>query len=393
MKPLLTGLLLLTIFFSCSPSVKVEQDESISEADMEAREDSLELIKAYNRQDQILLSVIPVAETMAVQADEQEDAADDPAIWIHPEDPSKSKIIGSNKQGGIAVYDLKGKENAYYSVGKINNIDVAYGVNIGDRKVDLVGGSNRSDQSIDLYMIQAEDGKLIDISAHELLVDSTLMDDIYGFCFYTSPKNNATYAIANAKNGRVQQFLITTEQDSLAGLQLVREIQISSQVEGMVADNHYQQLYIGEENKGIWKIDAEPDGDSTLTFIAQSNESNAAISYDIEGLTLYEDEQEGYLIASSQGNFSYAVFNRTGDNEYLFSFKISESNTIDGVEETDGIQAISKPLGKQFPKGLFIAQDGFNYDREAQKAQNFKIVDWRMIENIGRRKPEGDNRE
>ena len=386
MKPLLIGLLLLMIFYSCSQPTKAEQKKPVSQEDIEAREDSLELIAAYERQDKISLSVTPLAETKAVQADAREDAADDPAIWIHPEDPAKSKIIGSNKQGGIAVYDLMGKEEAYYPVGKINNIDVAYGVSIGDKKVDLVGGSNRTDQSIDLYMIQSEEGKLIDISAHAFLVDSTLIDDIYGFCFYTSPKNNATYAIANAKNGRVQQFLITTEQDSLAGLQLVREIQISSQVEGMVADNYYQQLYIGEENKGIWKIDAEPDGDSTLTFIAQSDEANPAISYDIEGLTLYEDGQQGYLIASSQGNFSYAVFDRTGDHEYLFSFKINESNTIDGVEETDGIQAISTPLGKQFPKGLFIAQDGFNYDGEVQKAQNFKIVDWQMIEKVRNKK-------
>lgn len=28
------------------------------------------------------------------------DAADDPAIWVHPHDSEKSKIIGTNKEGG-----------------------------------------------------------------------------------------------------------------------------------------------------------------------------------------------------------------------------------------------------------------------------------------------------
>src|SRR4051812_16482465 len=38
------------------------------------------------------------------------DAADDPAIWINPADPSQSTIIGTDKKGCLAVYDLAGKQ-------------------------------------------------------------------------------------------------------------------------------------------------------------------------------------------------------------------------------------------------------------------------------------------
>ena len=55
---------------------------------------------------------------------------------------------------------------------------------------------------------------------------------------------------------------------------------------------------------------------------------------------------------------------------------------MDGVEETDGIDAISVPLGKRYPKGLFAAQDGFNYKGGQLQRQNFKLVNWEKIERL-----------
>lgn len=377
------GILLLALIVGCGPVNSFEEaTHPESTADLEAREDSLEMVRALELQEKIERVVIPDVETKAVMAGNLDDAADDPAVWIHPETPERSLVIGSNKRGGIATYTLEGTETAYYPVGNINNVDVAYGVKIGDRTVDLVGGSNRSDQSIDLFRMDPASGKLVDIAADPFLMDSTVMDDVYGFCFYQSAVDNATYAMVNAKNGHFQQYRITTVGDSLAGLELVRDIQFESQVEGMVADNQYGVLYIGEEGRGVWKMDAEPDGSRERKLVPMSGEDNPHIAYDVEGVTLFEQDGEGYLIVSSQGNFSYAVFDRTGDNAYRFSFKIMASGSIDGVEETDGIQAISRPLGSRFPKGVFIAQDGFNYDGDSLMPQNFKLIDWSKIAEL-----------
>ena len=46
------------------------------------------------------------------------DSADDPEIWIHPNELSKSRIIGTNKKGGLIVYDLQGKQQQLYPVGR-----------------------------------------------------------------------------------------------------------------------------------------------------------------------------------------------------------------------------------------------------------------------------------
>lgn len=372
---LVLGVLLSTI--ACSSKQQLEGTGNM--ADVEAREDSLELIAAYKRQELIRLEVRADVETKAVLAGIEEDAADDPALWINHQRPSESMIIGSNKRGGIATYDLGGKELAYYPVGNINNVDVAYGIWVGDKTIDLVGGSNRSDQSIDLFWVDPETRYLNDVSARPFLMDPTLMDDVYGFCFYQSPKDSATYVMINAKNGRFQQYLVQPDENGLIDLKIVRDIKFDSQVEGMVADNHYGVLYIGEENRGVWKMSAEPDGSEERQLIPMTDESNPNIAFDVEGLTLYTQGVEGFLIVSSQGNFSYAVFDRRGDNPYLFSFKIMAGDGIDGVEETDGIQAVSDSLSKTFPQGLFIAQDGFNYQGDSLAAQNFKVVRWEKI--------------
>lgn len=373
--------LLLLSFLSCeSQQDTTEPDEGARIARQEAREDSLELVAAYARQAEIQQSVPAALETGAVVAKASKDAADDPAIWVNPIDPQQSIIIGSNKKGGLHLYDLTGKELAYFPVGKINNVDVLNSFQLGDRAIVLVGGSNRSDQSIDLFMLDPTGPVLVDISADALKVDSTEIDDVYGFCFYQGP--NHSYAFINGKNGMVQQFELTATDNGKIAATKVRSIPFDSQVEGMVADREYGVLYVGEEDAGIWKLSAAADGGTEKTLVSMSSEENPNISYDVEGLTLYEQGDEGYLIASSQGNFSYAIFSRTDSNAYLTSFFITENGEVDGVEETDGIQAVSAPLGADFPMGIFLAQDGFNYAGDSLQPQNFKVVDWRTIDAL-----------
>ena len=57
----------------------------------------------------------PVTATMeTAPVPSEDDAADDPCIWIHPTDPSLSTIIGTHKKegAGLLVYALEGNETA-----------------------------------------------------------------------------------------------------------------------------------------------------------------------------------------------------------------------------------------------------------------------------------------
>ncbi len=378
---ILTFALICLVWLSCQ--TEKPKPAALTEEQLEAREDSLEYAEALAKQAKITEIVTADAETGAVHSPHaNDDAADDMAIWVNAADAEKSLIIGTNKKGGVVVFDLQGAEKAFYPTGRINNIDVMYGFGLGKTQVDLVGCTNRSDQSIDLFQLNPTDGALSDIAAGTLKIDTNAVKDVYGFCFYQSKRTKKPYLFVSGKNGTVQQFELAATAEGKIDLKLARQIAFDSQTEGLVADEDFGVLYVGEEDRGVWKIAAEPDGGDRRILLKMSGEDNPSITYDVEGLTLYKvNRSGGYLLASSQGNFSYAVFERGGDNHYLGSFKISDGDTVDGVEETDGIDATSTPLGKKYANGLFVAQDGFNYNGGQLQRQNFKLVSW---EKIGR---------
>jgi len=335
-------------------------------------------VKSDDLKDGITYKVTADLETDAMKSGLDDDAADDPAIWIHPTDSSKSIVVGTNKKGGLALYNLSGQQINFYPVGNVNNADVLYNFPLGGDTIDVIGASNRSDSSITLMKINPENQKLSKISARLIKSDA---GDVYGFCFYKSKLNGRFYTFINSKEGKVEQWELF-ETDGKIDAKLTRSIQLAGQVEGMVCDNELGNLFVGEEQNGIWKLSAEPEGGDEKILIPNSGVSNKNIAYDIEGLTIYYAPQgKGYLIASSQGNFSYAIFERAGENNYITSFRIV-SGIIDGAEETDGIDVTNLPAGKAFSSGLFVVQDGFNFDSDEKQPQNFKFVSWDKIAEI-----------
>ncbi len=317
-------------------------------------------------------------ETEPVQANSGSDAADDPAFWINPNNISESIIYGSNKQGGIVAYNLNGEEIYYAELGRINNIDVAYNLNLNDEIIDICGGTNRSTNAIDLYKINPETGEL------EYVLDKitkSSVDEVYGFCFYHSPISGINYAILCGKDGVIEHYKIV-EGNNLLSLELVSSFDIGSQPEGMVADHKHGVLYIGEENKCIWKVNGEPGNANPQKLSLSSEDDNENIEYDIEGLTIYYTSSDhGYLLASSQGNDSYAIYDRFFDNSYIGSFRINDG-IVDGTTETDGIDVINLNLGGEFADGIFIVQDDYNITDGERQPQNFKMVNWRKISEL-----------
>ena len=84
------------------------------------------------------------------------------------------------------------------------------------------------------------------------------------------------------------------------------------------------------------------------------------------------------MLASSQGNYSYALFERQKPYKYIGNFRIL-GDLVDEVEETDGVEICSVCLNTDFAHGLLVLQDGYNYDKEKLMAQNFKLVRWEDV--------------
>jgi 3-phytase len=105
----------------------------------------------------------PSAATSAVAHD-----PDDPAIWVHPTDPSRSLIIGTDKvevKGGLYVFALDGSlRQRIGPLDRPNNVDVEYNVRLGDRRADIAVLTERKQQRLRVFEIPLDGSPLRDLT-------------------------------------------------------------------------------------------------------------------------------------------------------------------------------------------------------------------------------------
>ncbi|WP_437881364.1 phytase [Pseudomonas sp. LRF_L74] len=297
------------------------------------------------------------------------DAADDPAIWVNAAQPENSRVLGTDKKGGLLVYDLQGKEVQNLRVGRLNNVDVRPGFTLGARQVDLAVASNRDRNSLHLFAIEPASGQVGEIGEVP-----TPLKDIYGLCLFKDGQG-AIHAIVNDKDGTFLQYRLSGAQGKAAG-ELVRRFKTQTQPEGCVADDRNQRLYIGEEDVAVWSLDARAEAPPTLEKVIAVG---APLQDDIEGMAVYHGKQHDYLVISSQGNDSYVVVEARAPYTLRGSFRVglNASLGIDGASETDGLDVTSANLGGPWSAGMLVVQDGRK--RMPEGNQNYKYVPWTAV--------------
>ena len=319
--------------------------------------------------------VTPVAVVQTEPVPSQGDAADDPAIWVHPEDPALSLVLGTDKKGGLNVFDLDGKRLQIISNGaRPNNVNVLYGFPLGGSKVDMAvaGTRSKAKAGVTLWRIDPKTRRLTELGPVPAF---TVFGggEPYGSCVYRSPRDKAFYVFITSKEGVIEQYrLDDIGKGSIRGT-LVRSLHVGSTAEGCVADFDLGFLYVSEEKVGIWKFGAEPGDSSAGTLVARVGEHSLAA--DVEGLTIYYAAgSKGYLIASSQGANTFKVYERGGSNAFVLTIDPSGGPDLD-VADSDGIDVTNVATSSRFPRGLFVCQDG----RRRDGRQNFKLFAWEQI--------------
>jgi 3-phytase len=303
------------------------------------------------------------------------DAADDCAVWVHPTSAEDSLLIVTDKQAALLVYDLQGRLLQTVEAIRPNNVDLRYGFVLDGERCDIVACSSQEANGIRLFRVDPRTRLLQDV-ADGALRGGSAGSAAYGLCMYRSSADGRLYVFITERRGAVRQWELLDLGNGKVGARLVRSLQLDSTCEGCVADDELGYLYVAEEKAGIWRFGAEPSSGSDRSAVDLIG-GNAALQADLEGLALYRmADGQGYLIASVQGSSSYAVYSRQGLS-YLGSFRIVDGESVDGTSETDGIDAVSAALGRDFPSGLFVAQDASN--RPPPANQNFKLVPWERI--------------
>jgi 3-phytase len=304
------------------------------------------------------------------------DAADDPAIWANPADPAASLVIGTDKQGGLHLYDMNGRSVHFAADGKMNNVDLREGFRLGGEEIVLVTASDRTKKAVAIYRLDTAGRRLINIADG---VQQSGLSDPYGQCMYRSPRTGKYYVFVSDPDGLVRQWELVATRNGKVRIKPVRDLRFGSQTEGCVVDDWSSTLYVAEEDVALWKVTAEPARNAVPKAVDRID-SNPKLKDDLEGVGIYDlGGGRGYIIVSSQGNNSYAVYRREGDHAYLGSFAViaDPEKGIDGVSETDGLDVSSANLGPGFEYGAMVAQDGRNV--LPVENQNFKIIPWKAI--------------
>jgi len=335
--------------------------------------------------------------------------SDDPAVWLNAADGGQSIVITTAKNGGLRVNDLAGQELQRIAPADIryNNVDVLYNVALDGKLVDIAVASDRANDTLAIFRIDPATRTLAEISSVDLKDAGFSIfgeDDgeatAYGLASYTSPVDGQSYVfVTQASGAKIAQLRITDAGGGKAGAELVRILDLpvaagddaeDYQSEGIAIDRETGIGYVTVEGElGLLAFDAEPTGDGGFTTIADID--FAGFTPDLEGVAiLYGKRGNGALVVSSQGDSSFAVFDRK-TYEYKGSFVIGDGPRTDGVEESDGLEIYSGALGDAFPRGLLISHDGSNDpgavfatpddpDGEVQNFNtNFKYVDLRQL--------------
>lgn len=305
--------------------------------------------------------------------------ADDPVLWADPEDPSRALLIGTDKSKGLYVHALDGRMLQFFPAGPLNNVDLRSGVMLGGVPRILVAAAERDRFGIALWTL---DPAALRLTPAGFLATPSTFGEPYGFCM--GQWAGETFLIPNNKEGEVLAFRVTDGRSG-PGMALAHRWKLGSQTEGCVVDDATGTLLVGEEDVGIWRLSlASPEASPVLLAPVDGTRLVA----DVEGLTLMRDAGRTFLVASSQGDSAYAVWELApGADRYVGRFRIA-GGAIDPVTQTDGLDAWSGPIGP-FPQGAIAVHDHCDSPTASdpasevcdsdEKQQNYKLIDWRDV--------------
>ncbi|MEO1648994.1 MAG: phytase [Pseudomonadota bacterium] len=307
------------------------------------------------------------------------DAADDPAILVAD---GALHVLGTNKQRSVNVYDGEGRlASRADELGAPNNVDLRR----------TFGGvvaiaSDKDDSELEAFWFDPASATLSSLPGAPFAARSE--DEVYGICLYQPGEK--LYAFTTDKSGLIVQYEIERTYGSSGATfsaQPLRELRVATQPEGCVVDDRTETLFVGEEDVGIWRFEANAEASTHGVLIAKTG-AEGPLTADVEGLAVYADNdaEGGYLIASSQGDNTYAVFNIAAPHAFRGRFQVAYKDELIG--DTDGLEVTSKPIDERFPEGVLVIQDGFvRTDGPAgvqsqtgqRRYQRFAYISWNEV--------------
>lgn len=289
--------------------------------------------------------------------------SDDPAVWINPVDPSKSLILGTDKEadGALYVFNLDGKiqpEKVVKNLKRPNNVDVEYGLLLNGKPTDIAVVTERLTHKLRIFSLP--DMNPVDGGGIEAFVGETGdgFRDLMGVALYKN-KAGKIYAIVGRKTGPTNgsylaQYLLEDNGTGTIKASLVRKFGNYSgkkEIESIAVDDELGYVYYSDEGQGVRQYFADPEkGSQELALFAQTG-----FAEDHEGISIYKlSDTTGYILVSDQSANRFHIFSREGSVGKPYEHQLLKIVNV-STQQSDGSETVSIPLNSTFQHGLFVA--------------------------------------
>ena len=288
---------------------------------------------------------------------------DDPAIWINRANPAESLVLGTDKDidGALYVFGLDGKihqDKVVRGLSRPNNVDIAYGVQLGKQKVDIAVVTERYANRLRVFRLPSMapiDGGGIPVFERELA------RDCMGIALYTRPYDGALFAIVSRSDyqapleGYLHQYRLVDDGTGMIRGVFTRSFGTWSgkkEVEAIAVDQELGFVYYADETYGVRKYHAEPAEDDAEDQLAEFGREG--FQRDHEGISVYATGRgTGYILVSDQQANAFRIFKREGEPADPHEHRFVTSVRV-AAQDSDGSDVTSVPL-PGFPGGLFVA--------------------------------------
>ncbi|WP_240929364.1 phytase [Streptomyces coryli] len=339
------------------------------------------------------VSVTASVETPAVYDDEAggNADADDPAVWVDPDNPGRSIVIGTLKEAGLDVHRLGGGRLQHIAApeapgadaapGRFNNVDIVYGFELGGKETDLAVVSDRGRDRIRAYAIDpaavaAGKPPLKDVTdpavAPVFAADEAQVDEqrtAYGLTVLGDGDGGAHVAVSQREETKLRLLRLKDRggrvgyaaEDSVdlpAGFRLPNGKSWTPcadpgerpQVEGMAFDQEEGVLYAAQEAVGLWRIDLDDAEFERPALVDKVREYGVPWTYDAtaEECVLDSGNDPGYggehLSADAEGvtvyhaadGAGYVLASSQGDDAFAVYRREGRNGYVGSFEVADG---------------------------------------------------------
>jgi 3-phytase len=284
---------------------------------------------------------------------------DDPAIWYNARNPEASLILGTDKgdsTGGIFVFRLDGTLDTARSVRNLmrpNNIDIRYNFRHQGQLIDIAVFTERGRDMI--RVLSLPDCKFIDNGGIPVFEGEEIRSPM-GLALHRTP-NGEIHAFVSRKSGPekgyIFQYRLISSPEGVTAVKVRALGRFSGQkeIEAMVVDDEHGYLYYSDEGIGIRKYHASPvNGSDELALFGTTGFMEDHEGLSIAGCT----SGKGFIIASDQQANAFRIFTREGYGKNPHDHRLVRIVHAQ-TNHSDGNEALAKPLGDNFPHGIFVA--------------------------------------